>query len=144
MTSQLHHSWRAIPVAKACSSFPVGFSLLNHAGRQFVAFYDEEHRITVASRFLGSDAWTFAKPEGPWLPHRNRKASVVAFDAHNYLTLAVDSEGHLHLAGNMHSDPLIYFRTTKPLEIDSLVFVGRMTGDKENEVTYPLFFRWPG
>jgi hypothetical protein len=144
MTSQLSPSFRAIPVAKACSSFPVGFSLLNHAGRQFVAFYDEEHRITVASRFLDSDAWSFVKPEGPWLPARNRKASFIGFDSHNYLTLAVDSEGHLHLAGNMHSDPLVYFRTTRPLEIASFVFEGRMTGVDEDEVTYPLFFRGPG
>jgi hypothetical protein len=144
MTSPLAPPFRVIPVAKACSSFPVGFSLLNHSKRQFVAFYDEQHRITVGSRCLDSEAWTFFKPEGPWLARRNRKGSVVGFDSHNYLTMAVDSMGHLHLSGNMHSDPLIYFRTTKPLEITSLVFVGRMTGVDEGAVTYPRFFRGPG
>jgi hypothetical protein len=144
MPSHLPSSFRAIPVGKACSSFPVGFSLLNHVDRQFVAFYDEDHRIVVGARFLDSNTWNFIKPEGPWIPERKRKASVVGFDSHNYLTLAADSEGCLHLAGNMHSDPLIYFRSTRPWEIESILFEGRMVGTEEDRVTYPLFFRGPG
>ena len=39
------------------------------------------------------------------------------WDSHNYVTLAIDDDGYLHLSGNMHCRPLVYFRTTKPLDI---------------------------
>jgi len=131
-------------IADACSSFPVGFSLLRREGWLFAAFYDPLRRITVAARRDGAEEWDFFKPEGRWLPERGRLSSITDFDSHNYLALAVDDGGHLHLSGNMHSDPLIYFRSEKPLEISSLVPIDRMTGCAEGRVTYPIFFRGPG
>jgi hypothetical protein len=131
----------------------VGFAFLNHGGRQFVAFYDEHRRLTVGARQLGrgesgdsgdSGEFAFFQPEGRWLPGRNRSASYTGFDSHNYLTMAVDPAEYLHLAGNMHGDPLVYFRSTRPLDITSLVAVEKMVGNEEDEVTYPLFFNGTG
>ena len=34
------------------SWFPVGFSLLTHEGRQYVAYYNAKHEMIVASRNL--------------------------------------------------------------------------------------------
>jgi hypothetical protein len=132
---------KVISIAPACSSFAVGFALYHHENFQFVAFYDPSHRLTVGSRSLDSDQWTFFQPEGRWLPVRNRPAHIVGYDSHNYLTLTTDAEGYLHLSGNMHGDLLIYFRSTRPLDVTSLVAVEKMIGTEENSITYPLFFR---
>ena len=120
----------SLKIADVWAGHPVGFALLTHGNQQFVAFYDAERHMTVAQRTLGKKAWTFTR-----LP------SQVGWDSHNYVTLAVDGEGFLHLSGNMHAVPLLYFRSTKPLDASSLVQVRAMTAQKETRVTYPLFFR---
>jgi hypothetical protein len=44
-----------VDVAPVWAGHPVGFDLLTHGDRQFVAFYDAERNMTVAARTLGSD-----------------------------------------------------------------------------------------
>ncbi len=111
------------------SWFPVGFCLLTHGERQYVAYYDAEHRMKVAVRDLGEEEW-----------HKVTLPSEVGWDSHNYLTLALDSRGELHLSGNMHCDPLIYFRTSQAGEIDSFERKP-MLGRQEQRCTYPRFLR---
>jgi hypothetical protein len=130
-------------LASVWSGHPVGFDLLTHGEHQFVAFYDAERRMTVAQRRLDSETWTFVRPEGRMLERRKRSTTQLEWDSHNYLTMALDSEGHLHLAGNMHVDPLIYFRTTKPLDITTLTRIDRMVGENEDRCTYPVFMTGP-
>lgn len=119
----------SLDVAKVPSDFPVGFCLLTKGERQYVAYYDQERRMTVAARTLDSTAWTHQV-----LP------SQVGWDSHNYITLAVDDDGHLHVSGNMHCVPLIYFRTEKAGDIATLRPFP-MTGANENRCTYPKFLR---
>jgi hypothetical protein len=57
--------------------------------------------------------------------------------------MTVDRDGHLHLAGNMHCVPLVYFRTTRPGDIESLEQVPAMVGSEESRCTYPSFMRGP-
>lgn len=128
-------------IAKACSDLNVLNCLLTYKQHQFVVFYDENHRITVGSRKLDSDNWHFVQPSGFFIPERNRYSNVTEFDSHNYLTMAVDKDGYIHISGNMHVDPLIYYRSEYPLDIDSLCAVRHMTNERENRVTYPLFFK---
>jgi len=123
---------RAIDLAPAWSGHPVNFALLTRGETQFVAFYDERRQMTVAQRRLGQTAWRFKK-----LP------SHVEWDSHNALMLGLDREDRVHLSGNMHNVPLIYFRATRPLDVDSLEPVHRMTGREEQRVTYPVFFNGP-
>jgi BNR repeat-containing family member len=120
----------SLKIADVWAGHPVGFALLTHKDQQFVAFYGAERHMTVAQRTLGKKTWTFTR-----LP------SQLGWDSHNYVTLAVDDGGFLHVSGNMHVNPLVYFRSTKPLDASSLVPVAAMTGQKESRVTYPLFFR---
>lgn len=115
-------------VAPAWSGHSVGYCLLTDGDHQFVAYYDESRGMTVAQRKLGSDGWTFKV-----LPHR------VNWDSHHYITMALDKSGHLHVSGNMHSDPLIYYRTTEPFNISTLEREKSMTGTDELKVTYPQF-----
>ncbi|MEY4386947.1 MAG: hypothetical protein RLY20_2230 [Verrucomicrobiota bacterium] len=124
----------------ASSASPVGFALLTGRGHQFVAYYDAERRMTVAGRTLDSTNWTYFRPPGALLPKRRRDSNVTEWDAHNYLALALDRDGYLHLSGNMHADPLIYYRSTRPFDVTSLERLDRMTGHREERTTYPVFF----
>jgi hypothetical protein len=127
-------AWKAesVDVAPVWAAHPVGFALLTEGDQQFVAFYDAERRMTLAQRTLGTTRWKFKV-----LP------STVGWDSHNYVTMALDSDNCLHVSGNMHVKPLVYFRATKPLDIDSVVPVPAMTGKNELHVTYPRFFKGP-
>ena len=122
-------SWK---IGRVPSGFPVRFSLLTRGHRQFVAFYDAQHRMTVASRTLDSDEWKYKV-----LP------SIVPWDSHNYVTMAADDGGYLHLSGNMHCVPLIYFRTDRPWDITTFRKVDAMVGRDEGRCTYPKFMRGP-
>ena len=119
---------RVIDVAPVWSGHPVGFHLLTASNRQYVAFYDADRQMTVAMRRLAATNWTFVR-----LPEQ------VGWDSHNYITMAMDPLGHLHLSGNMHVNPLVYFRTERPLEIESFKRIPAMIGREEQRATYPAF-----
>jgi len=119
-----------VEIERVWAGHRVGFCLLTHGDHQFAAYYDAERRMTAAGRKLGEEHWTLAKLD-----------STLAWDSHNYVTMAIDREGHLHVCGNMHVAPLVYFRSDKPLDVNSLRRVPAMTGDAEKHVTYPEFFR---
>ncbi len=133
-----------IDIAEVWSAHPVGFSLLTHGNTQYVAFYDKDRRMTVAWRSLDKPSFQLYRlPDpgkvtpGQWSP------TQLVWDSHNYVTLAVDSDGHLHLAGNMHCHPLVYFRTTRAGDPTSLTWIGKMIGDHEDRCTYPRFLHGP-
>lgn len=121
------------------SGHPVGFALLTERGYQFVAYYDAERRITVAGRKLGDAKWTRVQPAG--VPVGKRTSNVTGWDSHNTLRLALDRDGCLHLSGNMHANPLVYYRTRLPFDLKTLERLDRMTGERESRCTYPVFFR---
>ena len=120
----------SLDIARVPAGFPVGFYLLTHGRRQYVAYYDSQRNMTVASRTVDSDKWQYQI-----LP------SKVKWDSHNYITMAIDDDGYLHLSGNMHCIPLIYFRTSKPWDITTFERVTSMTGQNEKRCTYPKFMR---
>jgi len=125
-------SWQVeeeVELGHVPAEFPVGFCLLSTPERQYVAYYDAQRRMTVAARKPGESNW-----ERKVLP------TQVGWDSHNYITMAVDADGQLHVSGNMHCVPLIYFRTARPGEIASLE-AHPMTGELENKATYPQFLK---
>ena len=115
-----------LEIDRVPSWFPVGFCLLTEGEDQYVAYYNEQHQMVVARR-LGRRDWRTIE-----LP------SKVGWDSHNYITMAVDATKCIHLAGNMHNVPLIYFRTTSPRDISTFERQG-MTGQDEQRCTYPKF-----
>ena len=121
-----------IEVAPVWSGHPVGFSLLSTPKRQFVGFYDAERKLTVASRWLAQKTWRFVT-----LPE------TLGWDSHNYVTMALDDDGRIHLCANMHSSPLVYFRTRIAGDIRTLERVPTMLGRDEARCTYPQFLRGP-
>lgn len=120
----------ALDIAPVWSGHPVGFCLLTTGGRQYAAFYDAERHMTVVARDLDSPEW-----ESVVLP------STLGWDSHNYVTMAADDDGFLHLSGNMHCRPLVYFRTETPHDISTFRAVPHMAGRDEDRCTYPRFMR---
>ncbi len=108
----------------------VQFDLLTAGNFQFVTYYDANRQLSVAQRKLGAAEWTVQKLD-----------SYVEWDSHNYIVLAVDRAGCLHVSGNMHTVPLVYFRSEKPYDVTTLVPVHAMTGEQEDECTYPEFIK---
>ncbi len=123
----------AIDVAPVWAGHSVGFALLTRGEQQFVAFYDAQRRMTIGQRKLGEKSFKLTRLD-----------SILGWDSHNYIALDADDEGFLHLSGNMHGVPLVYFRSAHPLDAASLQRVPEMTGLLEKHVTYPMFFRGPG
>jgi len=119
-------------IDRVWAGHPVGFAIRTHGDRQFVAYYDRERRLTVAGRRLGENDW-----------RRTVLPEQVGWDSHNSVTMAVDAADHLHLSGNMHGDPLVYFRTTEPLDVRSFERVEALVGRDEDRVTYPRFVEGP-
>ena len=87
-------------------------------------------------------------PDGPWatadlgeIPG-NPLAAPTEADPHNVYAIAADSQGYVHVAGNMHADPLRYVRSVWPGSIDDWT-AANMVGTGEASVTYPAFVPAP-
>ena len=113
------------------SGHSVNFAIEVTRKQIVVAYYDAQRRLTVASRDRLGGAWKYRKLE-----------SVTGWDSHNYLAMAVDHVGQLHLIGNMHNDPLNYFRTTVADDIETFERVPVLVNPGlEQRMTYPVFMR---
>lgn len=119
-------------VSPVWSGHAVSFSMLRHADYVIIGFYDAERNMTIGLRKDGTADWKLT-----------RLASKIGWDSHNYIAIAVDDNEDIHVSGNMHVNPLVYFRTKRPLDIDSFERVPAMTGEREIRMTYPGFFRGP-
>jgi hypothetical protein len=119
----------AIPVAKVWSGHSVSFDLLTTEKFQYVCYYDSARNMVIAQRPLNSKEWK-----------RKILPTKVGWDSHNYIDMILDKDGFVHVSGNMHGVPLIYFRSEKPENIESFEKLS-MTGKNEERVTYPVFFK---
>ncbi|MEM9829758.1 MAG: BNR repeat-containing protein [Bacteroidota bacterium] len=128
-----------IDVDEVWGGHPVGFSLLTDNDRQYIAYYNAKRHMVVGQRNL--DSATFELHEIPPHPRRSREgtSTVLEWDSHNYLTLAVDKKGYIHLSGNMHVNGLTYFRSAESRDITTLVQIREMIGTEEDRCTYPVF-----
>jgi hypothetical protein len=107
----------------------VGQALLTSGTTQYVAYYAANQQMIVAQRSTDSDTWV-----------RQPLDTYVGNDGHNAVMLATDRDGQLHVAGNMHAVPLIYFRTSVAGDVTSLARIPSMVdpGSEQSE-TYPVF-----
>ncbi len=117
-------------VSDVWNGVTVGFKFLARPDAVYVGFYSYDQTMTIGRRAFDGDGWEFKK-----LPTK------IGWDSHNYVEMTFDSDGFLHVTGNMHAVPLIYFRATKPNDISTLERVASMTGEREARVTYPNFMR---
>jgi len=134
---------------KVWAGHPVGFFLMTEGKRQYFSYYNADRQMVVGMRLIGESDWVRFMPETDFTcPQNNRcpdsrlKATTrLWWDSHNYMTMAIDKEGYVHLSGNMHCNNLTYYRSTKPYDIKTLVQVKSMTGELEDRCTYPKFMK---
>jgi hypothetical protein len=121
-TSQVGTTW---------SGHPVGQAVLVTASRQYVGYYDAGRRLVVASRTGATGTWVAQVLD-----------TSVGWDSHNYVTMAVDAAGNLHVAANMHVSKLNYYMTSSPGNVKTLTRVARLVNATlESAVTYPQFLK---
>lgn len=119
-------------IDRVWSGHSARFALAVTAARITVAYYDANRQLTIASRLRGSGAsWVYHKLDS-WL----------GWDSHNYIAMAVDGAGQVHVSANMHGDPLVYYRTTVAGDVRTLVRQPVMVDRAvEGKMTYPIFLR---
>ena len=140
------------------------FCLLTHhkTNSQYVAYYNSHRQIVIGMRQINNnnnsssnvnffDRYILPAPntttnnnqEPPFKGNSTTSpytSTIQGWDSHNYLTLAVDSEGYLHFAGNMHATPLLYYRITELNNISSMQHIPIMINERtEMKSTYPNF-----
>lgn len=128
-----------IEIDKVWAGHRVGFCLLTNENRQYIAYYNANRNMVVGQRNLDESKFDLTI-----LPPTSREkaggtSTVLGWDSHNSVTLGIDSEGYIHLSGNMHVNPITYFRSTKPNDISTLVQEMKMVGTNESRCTYPHF-----
>lgn len=107
--------------------------MIQRGNHQIIAYYDASRQMSIAHRGSQREPWRYQK-----LP------SFLGWDSHNYVTVDVDEAGYIHVMGNMHADPLVYFRSRKPWDVRTLEQVEYLVDPKqEQRVTYPRFDRDP-
>ena len=107
----------------------VAQSLLTSGSTQYVAYYNGNLEMTVAQRSVTSGSWELKSLN-----------EFIGWDAHNSVGMALDRAGQLHVAGDMHNVPLVYFRTSVAGDVTSLAKVPSMVDPStEQSETYPVF-----
>ena len=107
-------------------------SVVTHGNTQYASYYDPDGYLTLAKRSLGSDKWTVNRTQ--------YKGKVT--DGHNVISIAIDGDGILHASFDHHGHPLRYARGTAPGAL-TLGEMETMTGEGEEDVTYPEFHTLP-
>jgi hypothetical protein len=118
-----------LDIARVWAGHPVDFDIETKNTFQCVAYYDTLRRMTVASRSTASQTWTYTV-----LP------TTTGWDSHDYIEMAIDDSGYVHISGNMHNVALIYFRSRQPWSIAAFDRPG-MVGTIETSITYPVFIK---
>ena len=108
-------------------------SVVSNGDVQYTAYYDDSARVVLAKRRLGGTTWEVVRT-----PYTNDVK-----DAHNAISLAVDGSGVLHVAWAEHNKPLHYARAVRAGSLE-LTQPLPMTGQREEQVTYPQFYSLPG
>ncbi len=130
---------QTIEIDNVWAGHPVGFCLLTHENRQYIAYYNADRHMVVGQRNLEDENFQLHVMNPTSRDTHGGTSTVLGWDSHNSVTLGIDKEGYIHLSGNMHVHPLTYFRSTKPRDISTLVQHMEMVGENEKRCTYPHF-----
>lgn len=119
-----------VTLDRAWSGAAAGFDLLEHEDKLYVGYYDADRWLTVMQ----------IDPRSGRTCKVRLSSRFAGWDAHNYVRLAFDAAGILHVAGNMHASPLVYARAGAPDSLEGFRILP-MTGRQEQRVTYPFFVK---
>jgi hypothetical protein len=101
-------------------------------GIQFISYYDADGYVILGKRTITDSNWVLSKTR-----YKGRIS-----DAHRSISIALDGQGFLHMAWDHHGNKLRYCRGLQPFSLE----LGEelpMTGQLEDNVTYPEFYRLP-
>lgn len=135
---QLIYSQQLVPVGDGWANNSVNVtvfrknSLVTYKDTQFIAYYDNDGCLILGKRKL---------PKGEWILHKTQYTGNVS-DAHNSISIMVDGDGYLHVSWDHHGHPLRYAKSIAPLSLE-LGDKQPMTGELEENVTYPEFYKMP-
>jgi hypothetical protein len=127
------------------NSMSQGEPIVTVGTSQYVVWSNSERKPFVAKRTLPDGLWTAYDLTGGPAPIN----MTTALDEHNSYSIAVDSDGFIHVAGNMHGNPLRYARSTNAADITAWSAAGMIgtptvpDATTENQVSYPKFFQHP-
>lgn len=107
-------------------------ALTSYNGYQFTAYYDDDANVVVAKRKLEDKNWQVVTT-----PYKGNVK-----DAHNDISITIDSKGYLHMAWDHHDSPLRYVVSSTPMAL-TFSSIKPMTGLQEEKVTYPEFHNLP-
>lgn len=153
-----------LPV-KTLGHTPTGQSVLTSGNTQYVAFYDTQRYLSVASRTLSGSAPACAAGTltSGWCIFRS--GHRVNDDQHNYVTMQLDGQGQLHVMGNLMVGTIVaeqkvtpndkgelpskalgeqgaYLRTSKAGDVSTLSALPfTVPGIDNTRMTYPSFTR---
>lgn len=130
---------QTIEIDSAWAGHPVEFCLLTHGERQYIAYYNANRNMVVGQRNLSDPEFQLHVLPATFRKTHGGTSTVLGWDCHNSVTLGIDKEGYIHLSGNMHVNPLNYFRSNKANDISTLEQVMQMVRTKEDRCTYPKF-----
>jgi hypothetical protein len=108
-------------------------SIVSDSTAQYVSYYNKEAILAIGSRHLQRDSFHITLTEF--------KGNVN--DAHNSISLSMDSNRLLKLAWDHHNSPLKFANGL----IKGVPYFGktnRLTGMSESKVSYPEFYKLPG
>jgi len=132
---------QTIKIDSVWAGHPVGFCLYTHRNRQYIAYYNANRNMVVGQRNLDEPEFQLHILPATTRQTAQGTSTVLEWDSHNFVTLGIDKEGFIHLSGNVHVNPLTYFRSTKPNDISTLEQIFEMVGTAEKRTTYPHFMR---
>ena len=116
-------------IDRVWSGHSVRSALLVTKDRIYIGYYDANRQLTVAVRPLGGGGWTYQKLD-TWND----------WDSHNYIAMAQDGAGRIHVAANMHASPMTMFRSDASGDVRTMKRVDVLVDAKlEHSATYPIF-----
>jgi autotransporter-associated beta strand protein len=131
----------SLDIASVWSGVSPGFAFLTTQNLQIAAYYDASRQLVVSARDSDSTAWT----------HQATGETFAGWDHHNWVAAAIDPQGYLHMAADMHNQPMNYFRSAAPLTDAAQLaipgFIQRISplwnASLETRCTYPRWFESP-
>ncbi len=100
---------------------------------QITAYYDDQKRMVFVKRNIATGQTESFSLSGEY----NTR------DAHNSISLGIDSDSFIHASYDHHGSPLHYRRSLRPMDITAWSEPLSMTGTLEDRVTYPYFVMSP-
>ncbi|CAB3806015.1 BNR repeat-containing protein [Paraburkholderia fynbosensis] len=105
--------------------------ILTCEGKQFTAFYVNEHSLRLVQRDLKTNNIQTCDLGGEYN----------LTDAHNSISIGIDRANHIHICYDHHATQLRYRRSVHPGNITEWSEELPMTGNAETKVTYPTFLQ---